>query len=347
MGNTWFEREIREQPDVLAGLLAGGREPIEEVAERIRAYHPRSVVIAARGTSGNAGRYAQYVFGAHNRLSVALATPSLYTVYQQPPDLSGSLVIGISQSGQSTDIVSVVGEARRQGAFTLAVTNDADSPMANAAEFCFPLRAGVERAVAATKTYTNELLAVAMLSAALASDEEEWDALAGVPEALAATIDANDRLAQQTARYTYVRHFVVIGRGYNYATACEVALKLKETSYVVAEPFSSADFQHGPIAVIEAGFPVILVAPSGEAFPDVAQLIARLNDLGAEIITITDQADVVSESGIVLPLAPAVPEWLSPIVAVAPGQLLALAQTELRGFNPDQPRGLTKVTFTR
>lgn len=347
MGSTWFEREIREQPAVLAGLLGEGRELAEETAARIRTYGPHSVVIAARGTSANAGRYAQYALGARNHLSVALATPSLYTVYHQPPDLSSTLVVGISQSGQSTDIVTVVDEARRQGALTLALTNDPASPMAEAAELCLPLRAGVERAVAATKTYSSELLGVAMLSAALGGDEADWEALAAIPDALAATVELNAGLVAQTARYTYARHFVVIGRGYNYATACEVALKLKETSYVVAEPFSAADFQHGPIAVIEAGFPVVLVAPAGATFGDVAQLIARLTELGAEIVTITDRVDAVPESSLILPLAPGLPEWLSPVVAVVPGQLLALAQAELRGYDPDRPRGLTKVTHTR
>ncbi|HMM43914.1 MAG TPA: SIS domain-containing protein [Thermomicrobiales bacterium] len=347
MVSTWFEREIREQPEVLAGLLADGRALTDEIAARIRAYGPHSVVIAARGASANAGRYAQYAFGVRNRLSVALANPSLYTVYHQPPDLSGTLVIGISQSGQSTDIVTVVDEARRQGALTLAVTNDPASPMAAAADLCFPLLAGVERAVAATKTYSSELLAIAILSAALGVDGDDWDALSAVPDALAATIEANEGLTERTARYTYARHFDVIGRGYNYATACEVALKLKETSYVVAEPFSAADFQHGPIAVIEAGFPVVLVAPSGAAFGDVAQLIARLTELGAEIVTITDRVDAVPESSLILPLAAGLPEWLSPIVAVVPGQLLALAQAELRGYDADRPRGLTKVTHTR
>ena len=347
VSGTWFEREIREQPEVLAGLLAGGRERAIEIAERIRHYGPRSVVIAARGTSSNAGRYAQYVFGARNRLSVALATPSLYTVYRQPPDLSGTLVVGISQSGQSADIVSVVEEASRQGALTLALTNDPTSPMATASDLCFALLAGVERAVAATKTYTCELLAVAMISAALTGDADGWRSIAATPDAVATTIEANAGLAQRSARYAAARHVVVIGRGYNYATACEVALKLKETSYVVAEPFSAADFQHGPIAVIEAGFPVILIAPSGAAFPDVVRLSSRLTDLGAEIVCVTDQVDAVPEARLTLPVAPGLPEWLTPIAAVVPGQLLALAQAELRGFDPDQPRGLTKVTQTR
>lgn len=347
MTGTAFEREIREQPEIIAGLLRDGRSTIEEVAAEIRARKSRSVVIAARGTSSNAARYAQYVLGARNGWSVAHATPSLYTVYQRPPDLSDTLVIGISQSGQSIDTVTVVEEARRQGATTLALTNDPSSPMAAATELCIPLRAGVERAVAATKTYTTELVCIAMLSAALADDADVWAHLDALPQALAETIDANSQLAEQTARYTFARHFAVIGRGYNYSTACEVALKLKETSYVIAEPFSSADFQHGPIAVIESGFPVILIAPSGEVFGDVAQLIARLTELGAEIVTVTDRADAVSESCMILPLAADVPEWLSPIVAVAPGQLLALAQARLRGFDPDRPRGLTKVTHTR
>lgn len=342
---TQFEREIREQPDVLARLLREGGEAAGRVAERVRVFAPRAAFIAARGTSDNAARYAQYLYGARNGLAVGLTTPSLFTLYARPPRLADTLVLGISQSGQSPDIVAVLAEARRQGALTLALTNDPASPLATAAELLLPLHAGAERAVAATKTYTTQLLALAMLSVALDADADAVAALGRVPEAVARTLALNARLADEVAD-PRPRRFVVIGRGFNYATAFEIALKLKETSYVVAEPFSSADFLHGPTALLEPGFPVVLVAPSGRVYRDVADLMGLLREREARVVAITDRPAAFAGASI-LPLADDVPEWLSPLVAVVPGQLLALAHAQARGFNPDQPRGLSKVTHTR
>lgn len=343
---TLMEYEILEQPELLTRLLENGRMRAEEVARRVREAEPSAVFIAARGTSDNAARYAQYLLGVHNQLAVGLATPSLFTVYDAAPSYSRSLVIGISQSGQSPDIVSVVAEARRQGALTLAITNDGASPLAAEAELCFDVHAGQERAVAATKTYTTQLFALAMISSALENNDERWRDLARLPDLMGETLALNADLVARTARYTYAERFVVIGRGFNYATAFETALKLKETSYVVAEPFSSADFLHGPIAMIDRGFPAVVVAPSGRVFDEMRDLISRLRERGAEAIAITDRVADVSDASNVLPLAPA-PEWLSPLTAIVPGQLLALAQATLRGLNPDQPRGLSKVTYTR
>lgn len=342
-----FEREIREQPEALARLLARGRETVETLAREIRNFGPHSVVIAARGSSDNAARYAKYVFGARNRLSVALAAPSLVTRYQTPPRFAGALVIGISQSGQSPDIVGVVAEARRQGTLTLAITNDPGSPLAQAAGQCLPLSAGEERAVAATKTYTNQLLALAMLSAALHGDPARWDELASVPGLVAETLRMNATVHEQAARFRYAGHFVTVGRGFNYATAFEIALKIKETCYVIAEPYSPADFLHGPVAMVDAGFPVLLIAPSGVVSQDAADLGDLLAERRAEVIAITDRPDRLERARTHLPLPAGVPEWLSPIVAVVPGQLWALALSLARGLDPDQPRGLRKVTETR
>ena len=229
----------------------------------MREFAPRFVVIAARGSSDNAARYAQYLFGAHNRLPVCLATPSLFTFYDAAPSLAGALVIGVSQSGQSPDIVAVVESGRRQGALTLAITNRPGSPLGLAAEHTLPLLAGEERAVAATKTYTAQLCALAMLSAAVEGASLRWAELDRVPGLVEQAIALNAAVDEKVARYRYAEHFVVVGRGFNYATAFEVALKMKETSYLVAEPYSPADLLHGPVAMIDRGFPVLLVAPSG------------------------------------------------------------------------------------
>jgi len=338
--------EIAEQPAVLERLLDSGFPRVEEVAGRIQAAAPRYVVIAARGSSDNAARYAQYLFGAYNRLPVALATPSLFTLYQRPPSLAGSLVIAISQSGRSPDIIAVIEEGRRQGALTLAVTNDPASPLAQAAELVLPLLAGEERAIAASKTYTAQLFVLALLSTALAEDHTRLNQLAKVPVAVRRTLEHNWNLAHQLGPFRDARLLAVIGRGFNYATAFEVALKLQETCLVLAQPYSSADFRHGPIALVEPGFPIVLVAPSGAVFPDLAALTEDLAAREAALAIVSDDPALLARADLPLPLPPAVPEWLSPLVAVVPGQLLALALARARGLDPDRPRGLAKVTRT-
>ena len=332
---------------MLEGLLSEGRAAAEAAAHAIRRFGPEWVLIAGRGSSDNAARYAQYLFGAHNGLGVALAVPSLFTLYDAPPRLSRALTIGVSQSGQSPDIVSVLREARAQGGLTLALSNDLQSPLAQAAQHTLPLLAGSELAVAATKTYTAQLAAFAMLSAALEGNPERWTALARVPGWLEAVIAQNADLSQVVSAFRDARQLVVLGRGFNYSTAFEIALKLKETSYVPAEPYSVADLLHGPIAMIDHGFPVIVVAPSGRALVDVPDLLARLEARGACVLAISDSREVLSRVPLQLSLPEGVPEWLSPLVSIVPGQLFAGALAQSSGQNPDRPRGLSKVTLTR
>ncbi len=341
-----MESEILEQPAVIARLLERETENVGRVAAHLRGRFDY-VVIAARGTSDNAARYAKYLLGAHNQLPVALATPSLFTMYQQPPKLEGALVIGISQSGQSPDIVSVVAEGARQSRPTLAITNDPQSPLAQTAEYCIPLHAGAERAVAATKTYTASLASLALFSVFLANgDGDRLDDLQRLPERLSQTLAGLTPLLPRVERYRYISHCVVIGRGYNYATGFEIALKIKELTRVVAEPYSSADFRHGPIAMVDEGFPVMLVAPQGAVFSDICDLITELRQLGAEQLIITEDARMLEEADLALPLPAEVPEWLTPLVAVLPGQLFAMTLAQVRGLDPDQPVGLSKVTET-
>ena len=342
-----FEREILEQPRVLRQLLVEGRQAAEDAASAIKKFDPQWVLIAARGSSDNAARYAQYLLGAHNRLGVALAVPSLFTLYESPPQLSRALTIGISQSGQSPDIVSVLRETRSQGGATLAVTNEPSSPLSQTADHTLPLLAGQEKAVAATKTYTTELFALAMLSAALEGNPERWAALERVPGWVDEVIQKNADLTEQAAHFLGAQKLVVLGRGFNYSTAFEIALKLKETSYFVAEPYSVADLLHGPVAMIDRGFPVILVAPSGRTLADVPALLSLLEDRGAQVLAISDAPEVLARVKSRIELPTGVPEWLSPIVTVVPGQLFAGALALAAGQNPDRPRGLSKVTMTR
>jgi glucosamine--fructose-6-phosphate aminotransferase (isomerizing) len=344
---THLYREIHEQPAALERFLSSGLEPVRALARRLRAEGIHHVFIAARGTSDNAGRYAQYLFGIQNRLLVSLATPSLFSIYQRPPDLRGSLTLGISQSGQSPDLVAVLTEARRQGGLTAAITNYPDSPLGAAANFVIPLLAGEERSLAATKTYTAQLAALAALSALLGEDSSA--ALAGlgqVPAAVSAVLERQAEIEAVAERYRYMQHCVVIGRGLNYATAFELSLKLKELTYTIAEPYSSADFLHGPFALIEPGFPIFLIAPRSAVLPELLDFLERLGERRGEVIAISDVPEVVSRVTRSLPLPVSLPEHLSPITAIVPGQLFAMYLADTRGIDVDHPRGLTKVTET-
>ena len=339
--------EIFEQPERLASLLDKQKQTVLEIAKAIQARNVQYAFLAARGTSDNAGRYANYLWGAHNGIPLALATPSLFTYYQSPPRLQGALVIGISQSGQSPDIASVLEEVRKQGCLTLAITNIPDSPLAQAADLVLDIQAGAEKAVAATKTYTTELMAIAMISTALSNSNERWQELASVPKLADQTLALDKGIAQMAQRYRYMSHCVVLGRGFNYATAFEWALKLKELTYVSAEPYSSADFQHGPISLVEGGFPVLAVAPHGrvqESMRDMLNLLRKQKE--AELVVISDDADVLALAQSPIQLPPQIPEWLTPLVSILPAQLFACHLTEVKGYDTEKPRSITKVTET-
>lgn len=344
---SFLQDEIHQQPQVLAGLLEQEEANVRRIAAELQKQGIRFVLIAARGTSDNAARYGQYLFGAHNRLPVGLATPSLFSVYRQPPRLEDALVIGISQSGQSPDIVAVLAEGRRQGAPTLAITNDPDSPLAAQADFLIELHAGEERAIAATKTYTAQLAALALLSCLMDGDPDHLKILRRVPGFVDRILTQEDEIAAKVVRYRYMETCVVLGRGYNYATAFEIALKLKELNYLIAEPYSSADFMHGPIAVVGSGFPAMVLAPSGQMYDTMREFSLELKSRGAELLIISDRPELLAEAVTPLALPTGVPEWLSPLTAVVPGQLFALHLTVTKGHDPDRPLGLKKVTITR
>ncbi len=344
--NTFLYQEIHEQPAVLERVLLHERPNVEQLAQAIKERGITHVVIAARGTSDNAGRYAQYVLGSLNSLTVALATPSLFTIYQQPPRFGNALVLGISQSGKSPDIVAVVAEAKRQGVLTAVLTNTPDSDMAQQGDFVINLQAGLEKSVAATKTYSAALMAIALLSAALRGEEKQWQVLQRIPTAVSLTLGMNESIAQITPRYRYMERSIVIGRGYNYATAFEMALKMKELTYTIVEPYSSADFLHGPLALIEPGFPVFVIAPSGKMQAEMASFIATLVQGQAEVICLSDVPDLLHAARIPLLMPQTVPEWLSPIISIVPGQLFALHLAYTRDFDVDAPRSIQKVTET-
>ncbi|MFI5181996.1 MAG: SIS domain-containing protein [Thermoanaerobaculia bacterium] len=336
-----LRREIAEQPDAVARLLSREGDRVARLAAPIRRRGVRFVLIAARGTSDNAARYAQYLFGLLDGLPVALAAPSLTTLYRRPPDPRGGLVIGISQSGRSPDIVETIAAARRLGAPTLAIVNDPESPLARAASDVIPLHAGEERSVAATKTYTAQLAAVALLALSLAGKRPLLKKLAAIPDAMALALATEPAIRRRARRLASASRAVVLARGINYPTAWEIALKLKELALILAEPYSSADFAHGPIALAERDLPAILVsAPGGRPEGELLDLARKLRARGSPVLSIG------------LPIAgaiplPRTPELLSPLVAVVPGQLIAFHAARARGLDPDNPRGLKKVTETR
>jgi len=333
--------EIKEQPESLERAISENQENFTDTARLIG--ESSHVLIAARGTSDNAARYAQYVWGMQNALSVALTTPSLFSLYERPPSLEGALVMGISQSGQSPDIVSVLEEGRRQKRPTVAITNDPDSPLAATADVVVPLHAGPETAVAATKTYTAELAVVAGISEAI---ERRNDSLAGLPMLAAAALEMAPAAEAAAVGIKDVEHAAVLGRGFNLATAFEWALKMQELSYVVAQPFSTADFLHGPVAVVDQGYPVLAIVADGPAAGDVTDALRRAVDRGAPTVVVTNSTLTADLGGEALTFEAGVEEWLTPIPAIVVCQLFTYHLTLAQGNDPDSPRGLSKVTRT-
>lgn len=328
--------EIGQQPAILAGLLDRFAAESNELGTVLRRPDVTHAVIAARGTSDNAARYAKYVWGTRLGLPVTLAAPSMYTKYDAPPRLTGSAVVAISQSGQSPDLLSVVEEARRQGRPTVAIVNDETSPLATMADIVFPLGAGTEGSVAATKSYTASLLAVAMAAADPA-------AFAHLPDVVAGVLSTEPLIEEAIARRGPMGRAVVLGRGYNHATAFEWALKLQEMAYVFAHGFSTADFAHGPFAVLEPGFPVLALVPDGPTMADSVAILERARDEGGADVSVIATSQLVGFDTIRLP---EIDEWLSPIPFIVGAQLATLHIAALNGVDPEQPRGLRKITKT-
>lgn len=332
--------EIDEQPDVWRRLLRSGQ--FTDPAARIRARRPRMVLLAARGTSDHAALYAKYLVEVVHELPAGLVSPSTMTAYGAKPDLRDVLMVGISQSGGSPDLVRSLEVARAQGALTVAVTNVAGSDLDDVAEVHVDILAGPEQAVAATKSYTAQLLAIYLLLAAVRGG-------AGIrpdlPELGEQVLQADATLAAQAQRYRFAQRLLTTARGYSYPTAREAALKLMETSYLSAQAFSGADLMHGPLAIVDAQVPVLAVVADGPGGRAMRPVLPRLRDAGADVFTV-GTAEAVGEStgGVVLPAG--VPEELSPLLEILPFQQLAMHLAVGRGQDPDAPRGLRKVTET-
>jgi glucosamine--fructose-6-phosphate aminotransferase (isomerizing) len=341
--------EIAEQPVVLSRLLDEGSAPIRAVAEAVAARRPRFVVLAGRGTSDHAALYAKYLVETRLALPAGLASPSTLTQYGARPDLTDVLWVVVSQSGGSPDLVESTRIARGCGALTVAVTNAPGSALAAAAELAVDVLAGEERAVAATKSYTAQLLALHLLVDAVAGGNgaAARDLPDRVAEALGPDIRAGVDAAAQ--RYRFVERLVVTGRGYAYPTAREAALKLMETSYLSAHAFSAADLLHGPFAMIDQDRPVIAIAADGVGATALESVLDRLRTRDADVLLVAGRrvldrwAGTRSTGQLALP---DVAEEVAPVVQIVPMQLLALAMSVARGYDPDAPRGLAKLTLT-
>lgn len=339
--------EIRQQPESLARTLKAELPRMARFGKVLEKRRPSLIVLVARGTSDNAAQFGRYLLEILTGIPVSLAAPSVFTLYKAPVDYSHALVVAISQSGESTDTNAVLELARRQGALTIGVTNESRSTLASLAEYAFLVRAGREKSVAATKTYTGQMLFFYLLAYALGAPLRLVD-VERLPEQVHAALTLEKTSADLAQRYRFMERAVVVGRGLNYANAFEFALKMMETSYVVAERFSSADFLHGPIALVERGFPLFLYAPSGVTWPTMQEMLAKLSGLKAETLVITDRANAAAhKTGTREMVIPArLTDLYSPIPYIIPAQLFSAALAVEKGFDPDKPRTLNKVTQT-
>jgi glucosamine--fructose-6-phosphate aminotransferase (isomerizing) len=335
--------EISEQPEVLEKTIRAEAVKVERLGEFLRKKDIDLIVLIARGSSDNAALFGRYLLEVTTGIPVSLAAPSVYTLYNARLKLNRAVVVGVSQSGEGADINQVLESAKNSGAFTIAITNEVKSSMAKITDETFCIHAGREKSVAATKTYTGQMLYFYMLANALSDKQIVFET---IPEFAAQALELKNEIKALVERYVFMENCVVVGRGMNYGNSYELALKLMETCYVVAERFSSADFFHGPLALIERRFPVILFAPQGATRAGSIDLLKRLGELNADSFSITNDDEIARLSSRSLRLPKKIEEFLSPIPFVIPAQLFAAFLSEAKGINPDAPRSLSKVTRT-
>jgi len=337
-------REIHETPAAVERLRDGSGRVLRSLAARWRRKPPGLVVFAARGSSDNAALYARYLWEVHLGVPASRAAPSVVTLYGGRPRLRGAWVVALSQSGRSPDVVAFVRAARESGAFTVAVTNQDRSPLAEAAHEVVLLHAGPERSVAATKTYVAQLTALSLLAAEVKGDRALLRAHGDLPDRIRAALRVERDSVELARRWTAALACVVTGRGYNYATAREAALKLKESAYLAAEALSSADFLHGPVALVGEGFPVLVVASPGRERGHLRDVLRRLRGRRADVAVISSDPGLVELGGLGVTVPGGVPEELTPHLYAVVVHLVSYHVGVGRGLDPDRPRGLRKVT---
>lgn len=336
-------QEIAEQPEVLERTINAEREKLVKIGDYLRQKDIDLIVLVARGSSDNAALFGRYLLEITTGIPVSLAAPAISTLYKAKLRLKRAVVIGVSQSGEGDDINFVLEEAKHAGAYTLGITNESESTMAKITDETLLIHAGREKSVAATKTYTGQMLHFYLLASVLGDKRLEYYK---IPELASTSLELKVQLEETVQRYAYMENCVVVGRGLNYGNAYELALKLMETCYVVAERFSSADFFHGPLAIIERRFPVLMFAPTGVTKKSNIDLLNRLQELKADSLTITNDPEISALSSNSIQMPTDIDEFLSPIPFVIPAQLFSALLAEAKGLNPDEPRSLAKVTKT-
>jgi len=343
-----FLAEIREQPQALLRLLEGS-DDFARVAEAIRAQRKTTLRMVGHGSSDNAASYGVYAFGLLPGWTALRDSISLSVYYGAELDMSSSTVLALSQSGRTPDVVQYVERARRAGAYTVAITNDPDSQLATTAEEVLRLGAGPEHAVAATKTYLNQVAALGLLAAHAAGRGPRFaDELRLVVDELGRLIPSVEaRIAHVAVPFAFAGRMFVIGRGVEFSSAREIALKLLETCRVAAEPLTATDLAHGPVAALDPMFPVWTIASDDETLPAVLEAAARAREAGATIIASGSAAEFVLGADYVLPVPAPPSSVMTPLLSVVPGQLFAWALARTKGLDPDEPRGLSKVTLAR
>lgn len=339
--------EIREQPRALERTLNAELAGIQDLRQRLTKQRPRLIVLAARGTSDNAATFGRYLLEITTGIPVSLAAPSVVTLYDARLEYRDAVVVAVSQSGESTDTNAFLECAREQGVLTVGITNETESTLARLAEHVVLVRAGREKSVAATKTYTGQLLAFYLLAYAFGA-KIDIEQLRRLPLNVETALSLEPKITALSERYTFMDHAIVVGRGLNYSNAFEFALKLMETCYVVAERFSSADLLHGPIAMVEHSFPSFVFAPAGVAWPGLKETLEKLRNLRAETLVITDRSntDAIDTAKRTICLPVELPELYTPIPYIVPAQVFAARLAEQKGLNPDEPRTLSKITKT-
>jgi glucosamine--fructose-6-phosphate aminotransferase (isomerizing) len=343
MALSVMETEIRSQPAMLARLAEEAAPLVRELGRAVARRRPRFAVLAARGSSDHAAIYGKYLLETQAGLVASLAAPSVYSVYGRSPDVRDALAIGISQSGQSPDIVSAIDGARRGGALALAITNDETSPLARAADLVLPLGVGLERSVAATKTFTAELLALWLLVGAIAGADPA--PARHVAEHAARALAAAEQALAGFMLGGAASPVVVAGRGYSFPIALEVALKLREVGVRNAQGFSAADLLHGHIAAVQADTAAVVAGTAGPSLPSLRECVAALRARGARTVVVSDDAALRESADIAVPVETAT-ESLAVIPMTVVGQWLTLQDAVARGLDPDRPPGLTKIVRT-
>ncbi|MCX7845730.1 MAG: SIS domain-containing protein [Dictyoglomaceae bacterium] len=340
----YMYKEIKEGVEVLEKIEERKGE-FKNIVEEIKEFNPNNIILVARGTSDNAGIWGKYYIESYVKIPVSLCAPSLYTIYHNPPVIKNSLVIAISQSGESEDICEVIKEANNQKAFTLGITNNLKSKLAKISKKVIFLNAGEEKSVAATKTYLAEL-GVLYFLVNYWTNRDYLKEFKELILSLREVLEREEEIKEKTIPYKFMEHCAILGRGYNLASALEMALKLKETSYILAEPYSSADFLHGPLALVSHGFPVFLFASKGESIIHSKEVIKILEEKNVDLFVFSNEETLFNKyNGFFIKSD--IPEEISPLLFILPVQLFAYFLTILKNLDPDQPRFLKKITITK